>query len=134
MIRLWAAVFLTAALTIFLTTGCARQDPFYLEEFWGRDPAAVTAVSMRCGTSGELIEVEAEKDIEKLLEALGRIEATRSSDQRLRTGYLYYLDIFVGEGEPVRLTFMGDMINHEGSYYDLKSPLDPNLLDEFFTR
>jgi len=67
------------------------------------------------------------------LKTLAQVEVARSSDQQLRSGYIYYIDIYYDEAELVRLTFLGDMLNHEGVYYDLKTPLDQNILDSFYS-
>jgi len=131
--RSWVAIQLIAVLIFLFAGGCSEQGALFMDEFWEQDYDNVTTVYIRCGNTGGLSEVESEEKIEELLKTLAQVEVARSSDQQLRSGYIYYIDIYYGEGEFVRLTFMGDMLNHEGVYYDLKTPLDQNILDNFYS-
>ncbi len=131
--RSWITLLLITVLIFLFTGGCSEQEALFMDEFWEQDYDNVSAVYIRCGKSGGLREVESEEKIEELLKTLAQVEVTRSPDQQLRSGYIYYIDIYYNEAEPVRLTFLGDMLNHDGVYYDLKTPLDKNILDSFYS-
>lgn len=97
-IKRWL-VLLVLAIALAAVTGYSRAPGSGLfsgdEVAFGDllDPASVTALLVRCGATGSSAVTTDPADVQAIVGALDPARFTYSSDQALRAGYQYYVDL-----------------------------------------
>ncbi len=125
------AIALLVISLIFVIGGCLSQQQSFTG-LLGEDPAEITKISLRCGTTGGLVTVEGEEGIAGFLNLLEGKTFAKAGDQTSRTGYWYYADLYRDEEKLLRITFLGELVSVNQTYYEVSEALPKEELDSFF--
>jgi len=121
-------------LSLMAVIGGCIEEQHNFRGLLGVDPSEVTKISLRCGTTGDLVTVEEEEGIKEFLAILEGKTFQKAKDQTLRTGYQYYADFFQDDKELLRVTFQGEQVSIKQTYYDVSQSVPVEELEAFFAR
>lgn len=136
--RNWALILLAGVVvvvTIALGYRWLNPPQRTFDALYPGDPAAVTRLLMRNGTTGEAVETEEPATIAVFFDLTRSATYTRDWDLRPRAGWRYYVDLFTGASEArvLRVTFLGTAVEIDGARYNLDRDLS-DALDALYYR
>ena len=119
-------------LSLLAVVGGCMGDQRDFRGLLGRNPEEVTKISLRCGTTGELVEVAGDEEMGEFIALLEGKTFEKAKDQARRVGYRYYADFHRGDDTLLRLTFQGDLVSVNQTYYQVTENIPQEKLDAFF--